>query len=88
MSDYINKYVNGPVQKIGSFFSRTYSNKAPEKIIETVIKHEYEKIAPFGYNSLPRASKLFLRLSAISGLTAVLLSAYGSHGITFLLEFF
>jgi hypothetical protein len=35
-----------------------------------------------------RASKFFLRLSAISGLTAVLLSAYGSHGITFLIEFF
>ena len=47
MSDYINKYVNGPVQKIGSFFSRTYSNKGPEKIVETVIKHEYEKMAPF-----------------------------------------
>jgi len=88
MSDYINKYVNGPVQKIGSFFSRTYSNKGPEKIVETVIKHEYEKMAPFGYNSLPRASKLLLRLSAISGLTAVLLSAYGSHGNTFFARMF
>ena len=79
MSDFINKYVSGPVQKIGSFFSRTYSNKAPEKIVETIIKHEYEKTIPLGYQSLTRTSKILLRVSAISGLTAVLLSAYGSH---------
>ena len=83
MSDYINKYVTGPIAKVGSIFTRSSSSKTPEKIVETIIKHEYAKVEPFGYKQLPRISKIFLRLSAISGLTAVLLSAYGSHGIFF-----
>ena len=78
----MNKYVTGPVQKLGSIFTRSSSNKTPEKVIETIIKHEYEKSEPFSYKLLPKTSKIFLRLSAISGLTAVLLSAYGSHGKT------
>ena len=83
MSDYINRYVTGPIVKVGSIFTRSSSSSPPEKIIETIIKHEYEKVEPFGYRQLPRMSRVFLRLSAISGLTAVLLSAYGSHGINY-----
>jgi hypothetical protein len=78
MSDFFNKYLTSFLQKVGSNFPRPNSNKSQEKFVETIIKHE--KTMPFGYQSLTRSSKLLLRLSAISGLTAVLLSAYGSHG--------
>lgn len=84
MSDFINKYVTSLLQKVGSNFPRLNSNKRQEKFVETIIKHEYEKTIPFGYQSLTRSSKTLLHLSAISGLTAVLLSAYGSHGIKFI----
>ena len=83
MSDYLNKYVTGPIYYLGSYmprFSSTSSgSKQPEKIIETIVKHEYQQLEPFGYKNLPRISRYFLKIAAISGLTAVVMSAYGSH---------
>ena len=82
MSDYMNKYVAGPINKIGSYiprFSSTSSSKPTEKIIETIVKHEYQPLEPFSYKNLPRVSRYFLKVAAISGLTAVVMSAYGSH---------
>jgi hypothetical protein len=81
MSDYMNKYVTGPINKIGSYIPRfsTSSSKQTEKIIETIVKHEYQTLEPFSYKNLPRVSRYFLKIAAISGLTAVVMSAYGSH---------
>jgi hypothetical protein len=85
MSDYMNKYVTGPIVKLGSYFNRSVSSlsggQSGEKVVETIIKHEYQKLEPFGYNQLPRISRNFLRVAALSGLTAVVMSAYGSHSI-------
>lgn len=78
--DYLNKYVTNPVVKLGSFFS-TAANRSSEKVVETIIKHEYQQLEPFSYKQLPRVSRLFLKCAAISGLTAVAMSAYGSHSI-------
>jgi len=81
MSDYLNKYVTGPLNHLGSYLPR-FSSTAPkqtEKIIETIVKHEYQQLEPFGYKNLPRISRYFLKIAAISGLTAVVMSAYGSH---------
>lgn len=87
MSDYMNKYVTGPLNKIGSYFPRFSSSatKQTEKIIETIVKHEYQQVEPFTYKNLPRISRYFLKIAAISGLTAVVMSAYGSHSKTQLL---
>ena len=84
MSDYLSKYVTGPIYYLGSYMPR-FSSTAPkqtEKIIETIIKHEYQQLEPFGYKNLPRISRYFLKIAAISGLTAVVMSAYGSHSMT------
>jgi hypothetical protein len=77
MVDLLNKYVTNPVYKLGSFFTRSASTQS-EKIVETIVRHEYEKLEPFGYKQLPRISKLFLRTAACSGVLAVVMSAYGS----------
>ena len=74
----MNKYVTGPIFKIGSYFSTSAKNG--EKVVETIIKHEYQKLDPFSYKQLPSVSRGFLRLAAIGGLSAVAMSAYGSHG--------
>jgi hypothetical protein len=79
--DYLNKYITNPVVKIGSFFSTAANRSSKEKVVETIIKHEYQQLEPFSYKQLPRVSKLFLRCAAISGLTAVAMSAYGSHSM-------
>ena len=82
MSDYMNKYVTGPIYKMGSYmprFSSTSSKPPTEKVIETIVKHEYQQLEPFSYKNLPRVSRYFLKIAAISGLTAVVMSAYGSH---------
>ena len=78
--DYMNKYITNPIHKLGSYITRSSSSSHPEKVVETIIKHEYQKLEPFGYKQLPRVSKLFLRAAALSGMSAVLLGAYGSHG--------
>jgi hypothetical protein len=80
MTDYMNKYVIGPYKKLGSLFSRGSASSAPEKVVETIIKHEYQKLEPFSYRQLPKMSRCFMKIAAISGLTAVIMSAYGSHG--------
>lgn len=77
MSDWYSRYVTGPVVKISSYFS---TKSKVEKVIETVIKHEYQKLEPIGYKMLPRISHLFLKVAAFSGFAAVGMSAYGSHG--------
>ena len=79
MSDYWNRYVTWPVSKLGSIITRS-SSSSPEKVIETIVKHEYMKPEPFGYRHLPLASRTFLKLAAVSGMAAVCMSAYGSHG--------
>jgi hypothetical protein len=81
MSDLLNKYITSPIKQVGSFFYSTKpSGKGQEKLIETLIKHEYQQMPPFSYNQLPRVSKYFVKVAAISGLAAVVMSAYGSHG--------
>lgn len=84
MSDYMNKYVTKPVQKFGSYFLG--GSKQTEKIVETIIKHEYQPSEPFGYKNLPRISRNFLRIAALSGLSAVVMSAYGSHSLFLILK--
>lgn len=79
MSDWYNKYVSSPVSKVGSYIGLPSLTKK-EKVIETIIKHEYQKMEPIGYHSFPCSSRRFLKIAAISGLTAVVMSAYGSHG--------
>ena len=76
MSDYLNKFVITPVSQFTTYLGR--SNKT-EKILETVIKHEYQKLEPFSNKQLPHVSRGFLKVAGLSGLSAVLLSAYGSH---------
>lgn len=78
MSDWYSHYVKGPVVKLGSYFSTRRSST--EKVVETIIKHEYQKLEPIGYKQLPRISHMFLKVAAFSGLAAVVMSAYGSHG--------
>ena len=78
MTDWKEK-MQDPIKKIGSIFTRQSSNTPTEKVVETIIKHEYQKQEPFGYHQLPRVSRNFLKIGAISGLTAVIMSAYGSH---------
>lgn len=81
--DYMNKYVMGPLNKIGSYIPRLTSSASQptEKIIETIVKHEYQQMEPLSYKNLPRMSRNFLRFAAISGFSAVVMSAYGSHSI-------
>lgn len=77
MYDWYNRYVTSPIYKMGSYFS----TKSNGKVVETIIKHEYQKLEPFGYKQLPRISHMFLKVAAFSGFAAVVMSAYGSHGI-------
>ena len=92
MADYLSKYVTGPIAKVGSVFTRSVStanqNKPVEKVVETIVKHEYMQQEPFGYKHLPRLSRGFLKVAAISGFTAVVMSAYGSHGRMIVLKTF
>lgn len=76
MADWYSRYVTGPVGKLGSYFSTKAGNS---KVVETIIKHEYQKLEPIGYRHLPCHSHAFLKLAAFSGLAAVVMSAYGSH---------
>ena len=81
MSDYFYKYVTNPVIKLGgSIFKRQSSGQSGDKVVETIIKHEYQKLEPFGFKQLPASSCFLLRVAAISGCCAVVLSSYGSHG--------
>ena len=79
--DILNSIALNPVKKIGSILfssqnrpSSTTDNSSI-KPIQPAIKQP-----PFGYTSLPGISRGFLKIAAISGLTAVVMSAYGSHG--------
>lgn len=81
MSDWLGRYVTGPVGKLGSYFTRT--SKQGEKVVETIIKHEYQKLESIGFRHLACHSQLFLKVAAFSGLAAVVMSAYGSHGNKF-----
>lgn len=78
MADWYNRYVTGPFYKMGSYFSTKSKNS--EKVIETIIKHEYQKLEPIGYRHFSKCSQTFIKVAAFSGLAAVLMSAYGSHG--------
>lgn len=78
MSDYYSKYVTGGLSKIGSVIGLGGA-KSKEKIVETIVKHEYQKLEPFGYNQLSMVSRSFLRVAALSGFTAVIMGAFGSH---------
>ena len=79
MSDYWNRFVYSPAAKMGSYVWRSSSTQ-PEKVVETIVKHEYIKPDPFSYKHLPVASRTCLKLAAVSGMAAVCMSAYGSHG--------
>lgn len=80
MYDWYNRYVTSPIYKMGSYFS-TKSSGSNGKVVETIIKHEYQKLEPICYKQLPRISHMFLKVAAFSGFAAVVMSAYGSHGI-------
>ena len=82
MTDILNTIVINPVKKIGSIFVRSSSSKTDAIVEKVIIKHEYEKLPVLGFKNLAKSSRLFLRFAALSGAAAVVMSAYGSHGIT------
>jgi len=79
--DILNSVLTNPVRKIGSILFSSQNrpsstgDSSPKQQVQSVIKPP-----PFGYTSLPKVSRGFLKIAAISGLTAVVMSAYGSHG--------
>ncbi len=79
--DILNGFITNPAKKIGSilFSSQKRPSSTSEnssvKVAPTVVQHP-----PFGYTNLPGVSRGFLKIAALSGLSAVVMSAYGSHG--------
>lgn len=88
-NSYITNPVIGSVKTVGSIFVRSSSTAKQQDAVEALVKSEMKnmksemalKQQSFGYQSLPRMSKGFLKLAAISGCAAVVMSAYGSHSI-------
>lgn len=86
-NSYITNPVVGSVKTIGSIFVRSSSTAKQQDAVEALVKSEMKsmktemalKQQSFGYQNLPRMSKGFLKLAAISGCAAVIMSAYGSH---------
>ena len=48
------------------------------KKVESVVESIHSKF-DMGYDRLPKNSKFLIRLAGFSGLTAILMSAYGAH---------
>ena len=90
-NSYITNPVVGSVKSIGSIFVRTASTTNQKDSVEALVKNEMKNIqnelvlkqTPFGYQNLPRISRGFLKLAALSGCAAVVMSAYGSHSKLF-----
>ena len=92
MVDLLNTIITGPAKKVGSILVRAVSTdkqsteaySTDAKVLKEQLKQAENALkkstAPFGYHSLPNASRGFLKLAAVSGLAAVVMSAYGSHG--------
>ena len=84
--DILNSYVTNPIKKIGSFVLSTQaistmsdSGKTKAPSAEPLPNPKSVPQVAFGYKSLPVFSRGFLKVAAISGLGAVVMSAYGSH---------
>jgi hypothetical protein len=88
MNDFINKNITSQIHRFGDFIFQ--KNKTVDKIggagigkkpqSPSSLSSSTRKYEPLVYNQLPKGSRVMLKLAALSGLSAVVMSAYGSHG--------
>jgi hypothetical protein len=78
MSDYFNKYIGSYISSIGRIFTKSTAASKP-KAGEAAITQVIQKAENLGFSHLPKQSRLFLRIAGLSGMTAIILSAYGAH---------
>jgi hypothetical protein len=78
MSDYFNKYIGSYISSIGKIFVKS-KPASLSKATETTIAQVKQNLENLGFLHLPKQSRFLLRIAGVSGLAAILLSAYGAH---------
>ena len=82
MSDIINKIISSPVSAAIKIFSRSKTTQETAKVkAQEAVVDAKQVVVSLSYEHLPKYSKNLIKLAGLSGLTAVIMSAYGAHAI-------